>query len=103
MIALGIIIGLALGIAATFINYIITKNSLAKGDMKALSTATTLHTVVDIAALGAAFLMKFVLPINVMYMIIPAAVAASTGTLIMTFSLTKKLDNERKQKEKQNK
>ena len=99
MIALGIIIGIAFGIAATYINYITTKKSLDKGDVKALSTATTLHTAVDIAALGAAFLMKFVLPINVMYVMVPAAVAASTGTLIMTVSLTKKLENERKQRD----
>ncbi len=93
---LAIGIGLAIGVIAVYINYATTKKGLKKGDAKALSAASSVHTVVDVAALGVAFLMKFVLPVNVMFFIVPTAVAASTGTLITTFILTKKLDAERK-------
>lgn len=102
MIAFGILFGVAVGAAAAFANYLLTLRGIRKGDVKAVSTASSMHMIVNIAALAIVFFLRNVLPFDFMYSIVSCAVVASSGTLLFTYLLVKKLDREKKAAEREN-
>ena len=61
---IGAIVGLLWGALVAWLNSRINKAAIAKNDTKAMMEASLGRTVIDVAALGAVFLLRNVLPFN---------------------------------------
>ena len=81
---IGAIVGLLWGALIAWLNSRINKNAIAKNDTKAMMEASLGRTVIDVAALGAVFLLRNVLPFNFEATI--AGTAASLGLLTVFFA-----------------
>ena len=89
-IALAVLAGLVWGALAAVVNYFIMKKSIEKNTNNAVISSSMLRTAIDVAALGAVFLARNVLPFDFTYALIACAVAMSIGTIVFTFRLAKK-------------
>lgn len=81
---IGAVIGLAWGALIAWLNLQINKNALKKNDTKAMMTASIGRMIIDVAALGAVFLLREYLPGNFEATI--AGTAASLGLLTVVFA-----------------
>ncbi len=81
---IGAVMGLLWGALIAWINLQINKNALQKNSARAMMTASFGRTAMDIAALGAVFLLRNVLPGNFEATI--AGTAASLGLLTVFFA-----------------
>lgn len=89
-IFIGVIAGLVWGVAAAFVGYCIMSSCLKKNTANAMMLCSVLRTAVDVAALGAVFLARNILPFSFSAAIITTAVALSVSTIYFTFRLAKK-------------
>ena len=87
---LGAFVGLLWGAAGAWLNGLITKRAVEKGTQKAMMTMNFGHMAVDIAALGIIFLLRKALPFSFEAALIATAVALSIGTILFTYSESKK-------------
>ena len=81
---IGAIVGLLWGALVAWLNSRINKIAIGKNDTKAMMEASLGRTVIDVAALGAVFLLRNVLPFNFEATI--AGTAASLGLLTVFFA-----------------
>ena len=81
---IGAVIGLLWGALVAWLNSRISKKAIEKNDTKAMMGASLRRTAIDIAALGAVFLLRNVLPFNFEMTI--AGTAASLGLLTVFFA-----------------
>ena len=81
---IGAIVGLLWGALVAWLNSRINKKAIGKNDTKAMMEASLSRTVIDVAALGAVFLLRNVLPFNFEATI--AGTAASLGLLTVFFA-----------------
>lgn len=88
-IVFAVLAGLVWGALAAVVNYLIMKKSLEKNTNNAVLGSSMLRTAIDVAALGAIFLARSILPFDFTYMLIASAVAMSIGTILFTFKLAK--------------
>lgn len=88
-IFLSLLAGLLWGAAAAALNAAITR-ALSKKSEKGMMAASLLHLPVDVAALGAVYLARNVLPLRFELTMIAAAGAMSVVTIIAAFSLARR-------------
>ena len=81
---IGVIVGLLWGALVAWLNSRINKIAIGKNDTKAMMEASLGRTVIDVAALGAVFLLRNILPFNFEATI--AGTAASLGLLTVFFA-----------------
>ena len=77
-------VGRLWGALVAWVNSRINRRAIEKNDTKAMMSASLTRTVIDIAALGAVFLLRNVLPFNFEATI--AGTAASLGLLTVYFA-----------------
>ena len=87
---LGALAGIVWGLLAAVVNYLILKKKTEQGDTSAIMNTGFVRTLVDVAALGAVFLLRSVLPFSFTVCLFACAVAMSMGTIVFTFLLAKK-------------
>ena len=85
----GALAGLAWGALAAFINYRINRAALKKNSNKALMGSNAARMAVDLAALGAVYLLRKRLPFSFEATIIGAAIALSLLTIVFAYRLMK--------------
>ena len=81
---IGAVMGLLWGALIAWLNSLINKRAIQKNNTKAVMSASLSRTFIDIAALGAVFLLRNVLPGNFEATI--AGTAASLGLLTVFFA-----------------
>lgn len=81
--------GLVWGVLAAFLSYCIMNKCLKKNTANAMMLCSVLRTAVDVAALGAVFLARNLLPFSFYAAIIATAVALSVSTIYFTFRLAR--------------
>ena len=89
-LVLGIAAGLVWGLLAALVNLQINKKALAKGDTNAMLAANLGRTFVDLAALGAVFLLRNILPFSYEGMLIGTAISLSLISVVFAFRLAGK-------------
>ena len=89
-IVIAVLAGLAWGALAAVLNRLINKKALEKSSTNALMAANIGRTAVDLAALGAVFLARGLLPFPYEAMLIGTAVALSLVSLIFAFRYGKR-------------
>ena len=85
----GALAGLVWGALAAFVNSCINRTALKKGTNAAMLAANLGRTAVDLAALGAVFLLRKLLPFSFEAAIIATAVTLSILTIVLAYRLTK--------------
>ncbi len=85
----GAVIGLLWGALAAWLNSRINKKAIAKSSTNAMLLANLCRTLVDIAALGAVFLLRNVLPGNFEATIVGTAASLGLLTVYFAFRLSK--------------
>ena len=88
-IFLSILAGLLWGAAAAGLNAAITRALSKKGERGTMA-ASLLHLPVDVAALGAVYLLRNSLPLRFELTMISAAVAMSLVTIITAFAMARR-------------
>lgn len=88
---IGALVGIAWGAAVSFLNYFITKRSLAKQSTSAVMGTNLVRNVVNIVALAVVFLLRKYLPFSYEATLIATAIAMSAFTIFLTFKLSKKI------------
>ena len=87
---LGGLAGLAWGAVCGVLNILILKKAIAKNNNNAIMAANMGRMAVDLAALGAVFLLRGLLPFSYEAMLVGTAVALSVVTLIYAYRYGKK-------------
>lgn len=85
---LGAVCGLIWGAAAAFLNFTISKRSIAKNSTSAILGANVLRVAVDLVALGAVFLLRRVLPFRYEATLIATALAMSMVTIVLAYRMS---------------
>ncbi|MBQ5406040.1 MAG: hypothetical protein IIU18_05350 [Oscillospiraceae bacterium] len=86
-IVIAVLAGLAWGALAAVLNRLINKKALEKSSTNALMAANIGRTAVDLAALGAVFLARGLLPFPYEPMLIAAAISLSLLTVVFAYRL----------------
>ena len=87
---LGGLAGLAWGAVCGVLNILILKKAIAKNNSNAIMAANMGRMAVDLAALGAVYLLRGLLPFSYEAMLVATAVALSVTSLIFAFRYGKK-------------
>lgn len=87
---LGGLAGLAWGLICGLVNILILKKAITKNDNNAIMAANLARMAVDLAALGAVFLLRKVLPFSFEAALIGTAVALSVVTIVYAYRYGKK-------------
>ncbi|MBQ2062705.1 MAG: hypothetical protein II458_08560 [Oscillospiraceae bacterium] len=85
-----ILAGLALGLAVAGINTVIMRHAIKKGSAASMMIAVTTRMVLDVAALGAVYLMRGVLPLQFEPTLVAAAVGLSAGIISLAILTSKR-------------
>jgi len=94
---IGALCGLVWGAAAALLNSRISKRCIAKNSTPALMGANLARVGVDIAALGAVFLLRKVLPFPYEAMLIATAIAMSLVTIVCAYRMSATVKSEEKE------
>lgn len=86
----GALAGLLWGALAGFLNAMISRRALGKNSTNALLCSNLIRTAVDLAALGAVFLARKLLPFSADAMLVATAISLSIVTMIFAFRLAGK-------------
>lgn len=89
-LVIGVLVGLVWGALAALLNLYINKKALAKASTNALMAANFGRLAVDIAALGAVFLLRKLLPFSYEATLIGTAISLSLLTVIFAYRLAGK-------------
>ena len=89
-IAVAILAGLVWGALGAFVNYRINLAALKKPDSKAVLAAGLARMGVDLAVLGAVFLLRGVLPFPFEPALLAAGITLSLGAVALAFLLAKR-------------
>ena len=94
---IGAVVGLLWGALIAWLNSLINKKAIEKTSAKALMTASIARTVIDIAALGAIFLLRNVLPFSFEAALVGTAASLGLLTVYFAFRLSKPEKKEEKE------
>lgn len=83
----GALAGLVWGSLAALLNGFITKKALSKGNDKLMLASNFLRMLVDIAALGAVFLLRKVLPFSFEAALVGTAAALSLLMIVFAYKM----------------
>ena len=86
----GALAGILWGALAGFLNASISKRALSKNSANALLVSNLIRMAVDLAALGAVFLARKLLPFSADAMLIATAISLSVVTMVFAFRLAGK-------------
>ncbi len=86
-IAIAVLAGAVWGVVAALINMAINQKALAKNTTRALLAANMARTVVDLASLGAVFLLRKVLPFPYEAMMLGVAISLSVLTVVFAYRI----------------
>lgn len=84
---IGALAGLVWGSLAALLNGFITKKALDKGNDKLMLASNFLRMLVDIAALGAVFLLRKVLPFSFEAALVGTAAALSLLMIVFAYKM----------------
>lgn len=84
---IGALAGLVWGSLAALLNGFITKKALSKGNDKLMLASNFLRMLVDIAALGAVFLLRKVLPFSFEAALVGTAAALSLLMIVFAYKM----------------
>ena len=96
---IGAVMGLLWGALVAWVNSQINRNALKKNTTNAMLAANMGRTLIDIAALGAVFLLRNVLPGNFEATIVGTAASLGLLTVYFAFRLSKPEKNPNEKKE----
>ena len=84
---IGALAGLVWGALAALLNAFITKKALDKGNEKWMLASNFLRMLVDVAALGAVFLLRKVLPFSFEAALVGTAAALSLLMIVFAYKM----------------
>ena len=84
---LGVLAGMVWGAAAGALNCFVSLRAVRKNSARAVMTANLLRAVVDIAALGAIFLLREHLPFRMEMALVGAALSLSVISILFAFQV----------------